>query len=59
MLINDDIREMIYQKQSAGAIKKRALDMGMKTLRMDGARKALSGRTTVSEVLRVTQSDQM
>jgi general secretion pathway protein E len=59
MLINDDIREMIYQKQSAGAIKKRALDMGMKTLRMDGARKALGGTTTVSEVLRVTQSDQM
>jgi len=59
MLINDDIREMIYQKQSAGAIKKKALELGMKTLRMDGARKTAGGITTVSEVLRVTQSDQI
>ena len=30
---------------------------GMRTLRMDGARKVLSGRTTPEEVLRVTQMD--
>ncbi|MBN1126416.1 MAG: Flp pilus assembly complex ATPase component TadA [Sedimentisphaerales bacterium] len=59
MLIGDDVREMVYRKESAGAIKKKALQLGMTTLRMDGARKAMHGTTTVQEVLRVTQSDQM
>ena len=57
MLINDNIQELIYKQMTAGAIKKVALEAGMQTLRMDGARKVLAGKTTVSEVLRVTQSD--
>jgi general secretion pathway protein E len=59
MLINDEIQELIYQRATAGSIKKLALKAGMQTLRMDGARKALAGITTVAEVLRVTQSDAM
>ncbi len=59
MVIAEDIREMIYLKQTAGAIKKKALTHGMNTLRMDGARKAAAGITTIAEVLRVTQSDTM
>jgi type II secretory ATPase GspE/PulE/Tfp pilus assembly ATPase PilB-like protein len=57
MTINEDIREMIYQRTTAGAIKKKALEFGMQTLRMDGARKVQSGVTTIAEVLRVTQAD--
>ncbi len=57
MLINDEIQELIYQRATAGSIKKLALQSGMQTLRMDGARKALAGITTVAEVLRVTQAD--
>ncbi len=57
MLINEDIQNLIYNRESAGKIKKTALDAGLQTLRMDGARKVLSGITTASEVLRVTQSD--
>ncbi len=57
MTISEDIREMVYQRQTAGAIKKVALDSGMQTLRMDGARKVTAGVTTIAEVLRVTQSD--
>jgi type II secretory ATPase GspE/PulE/Tfp pilus assembly ATPase PilB-like protein len=34
-----------------------ALDAGLQTLRMDGARKVLAGVTTIAEVLRVTQAD--
>ncbi len=59
MPINEEIRELIYRRESAGKIKKKALQFGMKTLRMDGARKAIAGTTTVAEVLRVTQSDTM
>ena len=57
MVLNEDIREMIYGQTTAGAIKKKALELGMQTLRMDGARKAQEGLTTIAEVLRVTQSD--
>jgi general secretion pathway protein E len=57
MLINDKIQELIYRQETAGTIKKLALEAGMQTLRMDGARKVLAGQTTVGEVLRVTQAD--
>jgi general secretion pathway protein E len=57
MLIHEDVQDLIYQRAPAGAIKKLALQAGMQTLRMDGARKALAGITTVAEVLRVTQAD--
>jgi len=59
MTINEEIQNMIYKRETAGRIKKIALDAGMQTLRMDGARKVLAGTTTVSEVLRVTQADIM
>jgi general secretion pathway protein E len=59
MVITEEIREMVYLKETAGAIKKKALARGMHTLRMDGIRKAAGGVTTVAEVLRVTQSDTM
>jgi type II secretory ATPase GspE/PulE/Tfp pilus assembly ATPase PilB-like protein len=31
----------------------------MKTLRMDGARRVLAGATTIEELLRVTEEDQI
>ena len=57
MLINEEIQDLIYKRETAGRIKKVAMDAGMQTLRMDGARKVLAGVTTVAEVLRVTQAD--
>jgi general secretion pathway protein E len=57
MLINEDIQELVYKSESAGAIKRVALNAGLQTLRMDGARKVLAGITTIAEVLRVTQAD--
>ncbi len=57
MIINDPIRELIYTRKSAGVIKKQAIVSGLATLRMDGAKKAAAGITTISEVLRVTQTD--
>ncbi len=59
LLINEEIQNLVYKRETAGTIKKVALDAGMQTLRMDGARKVLAGVTTVSEVLRVTQADVM
>jgi general secretion pathway protein E len=59
MLISDNIQEQIYKRETAGSIKRNALEAGMQTLRMDGARKVLAGVTTIAEVLRVTQTDVM
>ncbi|MHC4412179.1 MAG: type II secretion system ATPase GspE [Planctomycetota bacterium] len=57
MMINEEIQDMIYKTATAGAIKKAALDAGLQTLRMDGARKVITSITTIPEVLRVTQAD--
>jgi general secretion pathway protein E len=57
MLIDSQVQDLIYKRESAGAIKQFALNQGLQTLRMDGARKVLSGVTTIAEVLRVTQAD--
>jgi general secretion pathway protein E len=59
MLIDEEIQELIYRRESAGVVKKSALNAGLQTLRMDGARKVLAGITTIAEVLRVTQADVM
>jgi general secretion pathway protein E len=59
MLINEEIKGLIHKRESAGIIKKTALNAGLQTLRMDGARKVLAGVTTIAEVLRVTQADVM
>jgi len=59
MLINEEIQDLIYKRESAGKIKKVALNAGLQTLRMDGARKVIDGITTIAEVLRVTQADVM
>jgi general secretion pathway protein E len=59
MLINDQIQDLIYKRESAGTIKKASLNAGLQTLRMDGVRKVLVGTTTIAEVLRVTQADVM
>ncbi|MHC4343838.1 MAG: GspE/PulE family protein, partial [Planctomycetota bacterium] len=39
MLINEEVQNLIYKRESAGVIKKTALEAGLQTLRMDGARK--------------------
>ncbi|MCM8815492.1 MAG: GspE/PulE family protein, partial [Candidatus Omnitrophica bacterium] len=53
--IDDEIRALIMKQVSAGEIRQSCLKKGLRTLRMDGARKVVEGFTTVSEVLRVTQ----
>ncbi|MDX9702109.1 MAG: ATPase, T2SS/T4P/T4SS family [Candidatus Auribacterota bacterium] len=55
--MTDEIQRMIYNKCSSSAIRARARETGMRSLRADGVRKVLSGMTTISEVLRLTQSD--
>jgi len=58
MVVNDDVRQCIYQRDTAGAIKKVALESGMTTLRMDGLEKVEKGMTSLEEVLRVAHQDE-
>jgi len=54
MEISDDLRELILVGASAIELKKKALDMGMTTLRRSGLLKVAAGLTTMEEVLRET-----
>lgn len=53
LIVDDDLRELIYSGASVKAIKEAAVRGGMKTFREDGLRKAFEGVTTFGEVLRV------
>ncbi len=57
LLVDDEVRDMVTDRTGASAIKQRAVERGMRTLRDDGVRKVLAGRTTSEEVLRVTQEE--
>ena len=56
-VVEDEARKLIYDKVPASVLRKAAREMGMKTLREDGARKVTSGLTTVEEVVRATAND--
>src|SRR3990172_1921077 len=57
LLINDDVRSLILQNVNSQLIKNKAIEIGMTTLRADGAKKVLEGITSIEEVARVTQED--
>jgi general secretion pathway protein E len=59
LLIDDDIRGYTLSTTDSGTIKKKALEHAMTTLRMDGAEKILKGLTSIDEVMRVTEEDDM
>jgi type IV pilus assembly protein PilB len=51
------IRELIVARATEAALKEEAVAGGMRSMRADGLTKALAGRTTLEEVLRVTPPD--
>ncbi len=55
--ISESVRAMIIGQANASAIKLRAVQEGMVTLRDDALGKALRGVTTLEEVMRVTYSE--
>ncbi|MGI9519711.1 MAG: GspE/PulE family protein, partial [Pirellulaceae bacterium] len=59
LITTDKIRELAHERATTWEIKQAGLQQGMHTLRMDGWLRALSGETTVDEVMRVTKSDRI
>jgi general secretion pathway protein E len=55
MGLDDTVKNMILKTSDANAIKHKALEQGMITLRQAGAQKVLEGVTSIEEVFRVTQ----
>ncbi len=57
--ITEETQKLILGKKDSNIIKEAARKKGMRTLREDGWLKVKQGLTTVSEVLRVTQEEEM
>lgn len=57
MVVDDEIRKLIYEKVSATVLRIRARELGMRSLREDGTRKVVAGLTTPEEVIRATVLD--
>ncbi len=58
LVMNEAIRPLILSRAAASTISQRAIELGMRTLRIDGWQKVKAGITTIEEVLRVTQSEE-
>ena len=55
LVIDDEIKHAIIDKQDATTIRKLAQKKGMRTMLEDGIEKAIRGETTIAEVLRVSK----
>src|SRR5438105_12654097 len=58
-LITEPMRKLIMKKRDGGELKQCAVAEGMETLRHDGWRRVAQGKTTIEEVVRVTQTDEV
>ncbi|HEV8544383.1 MAG TPA: ATPase, T2SS/T4P/T4SS family [Verrucomicrobiae bacterium] len=58
LILNEAIRPLILSRAAASTIAQRAMEQGMRTLRVDGWNKVRAGLTTIEEVLRVTQTEE-
>ncbi len=56
-VMTDPLRELVYARASSAAIRERACQLGMRTLKRDGWEKASRGATALSEVLRVISDE--
>jgi type II secretory ATPase GspE/PulE/Tfp pilus assembly ATPase PilB-like protein len=59
LVMSEPIRELVLKRSSSDQIKKKALSLGMRTLRQDGWEKIKAGITTPGEVIRVTQEESL
>jgi type IV pilus assembly protein PilB len=55
--IDDEVRGMINERLPSPVLRRRARELGMRTLREDGIRKVLAGMTAAEEVIEATMSD--
>ena len=57
--VDEAVQHQVLEKASSSEIKQRAMEQGMRTLLADGRAKVLEGRTTIEELVRVCQRDEI
>ncbi|MCR9204553.1 MAG: ATPase, T2SS/T4P/T4SS family, partial [Halobacteriovoraceae bacterium] len=57
LLMTDEIRPLILEKAAASAVKRKAIQEGMITLRQDAILKVFNGTTSLEEVIRVINDE--
>ncbi len=55
--VSDDVRGLINSNLTSAQLRKKARELGMRTLREDGIRKVVAGLTTAEEIIHVTTGD--
>ena len=58
LVLNEALRPLILSRAASSTIAQKAMEQGMRTLRVDGWNKVKNGITTIEEVLRVTQIEE-
>ena len=58
-VVTEPLKKLIMKKRDGGELKQCAITEGMETLRQDGWRRVAEGKTTIEEVVRVTQTDEV
>jgi type II secretion system protein E len=58
MFIDEQLRSLILNRAAASTLAQKAMENGMRTLRDDGWKKVKEMKTTIEEVLRVTQTEE-
>ena len=58
-VVTEPLKKLIMQKRDGGELKQCAIAQGMESLRQDGWRRVGQGKTTIEEVVRVTQTDEV
>ena len=58
-VITEPLRKLIMHRRDGSELKQCAIAEGMETLRQDGWRRLAQGSTTIEEVVRVTQTDEV
>jgi len=58
LVVDKIIRELMAKKVSSDELREKAVDRGMKTLRLCGWKKVIDGLTTPEEIFRVTQAEE-
>ncbi|MGH2829085.1 MAG: GspE/PulE family protein, partial [Actinomycetota bacterium] len=53
MLMSEEVERLTVERRSSEEIMRMAVEQGMKILRDDGVEKALAGKTSIEELLRV------
>jgi len=58
LILNEALRPLILNRAASSTIAQKAIEQGMRTLRVDGWNKVKTAKTTIEEVLRVTQIEE-